>query len=279
MNRRGLLYRSVREVGLNALGLVTIGVLVFPVWWALCEALENLPNFFVQEPALIPTHLFWGNFSQAFDQVVGNIVTSIIISLCVVVIGLVIGVPAAYGLRRFRVRYGTVVILAMLVTGMIPTIVLGTSFYTMFRPFGLLNSYPGLILADSTYAVPLMVLLLRAYLTSVPLEIFDAARIDGCREMQTLLKVIAPLAVPGMITASLFGFLGAWGDFLFAVTLNAGGSVQPLTLGLFKFVDTHSISYGPIMATAIMAAVPAGAMLSFAQRWIRGGLQAGALKA
>lgn len=278
MSRRGLWHRVARQIGLNGLGLVVFAVLVFPVWWALCEAVEYLPNFFVQEPALIPTHLYWGNFAQAFHEVVGNIVTSIIIALSVVVIGLVIGVPAAYGLRRFRVRYGKAVVLAMLVTGMIPTIVLGTSFYTMFRPFGLLNSYPGLILADSTYAVPLMVLLLRAYLTSVPLEIFDAARVDGCCERQILLSVIVPLAVPGMITASLFGFLGAWGDFLFAFTLNAGGSVQPLTLGLYKFVDTHSVSYGPIMATAIMAAVPAGAMLAFAQKWIRGGLQAGALK-
>lgn len=270
--------RVARELVLNAAGVILIAALVFPLYWALCVAFENDPNFLITTPDLLPIHLIWSNFSAAWHQESGNILTSLIISLAVVAIGLVLGVPAAYGLRRFQVRFGTTVIVVMLITQMVPSIVLSVSFYSLFRPFHLLNSYPGLILADSTYAVPLMVVLLRAYLASVPMELFDSARIDGCRELQVLWRVIAPIAMPGMITASLFGFLGAWGDFVFALTLNSGGSVQPVTLGLYKFVDTHAISWGPIMATVVLAAIPAGITLSVAQRWVRGGLRAGALK-
>jgi multiple sugar transport system permease protein len=267
-----------RELGLNLAGVATIGLLVFPVYWALCVALENDPNFYVTSPDLIPIHLIWSNFSIALDQESGNIATSLIVSLSVVILGLLLAVPTAYGLKRFRVRYGPSVVVALLITQMVPAIALSISFYSLFRRFDLLNTYVGLILADSTYAVPLMVVLIRAYLVSVPDELFDAAGVDGCGEIRCLWSVIVPIALPGIITAALFGFLGAWGDFVFALTLNSGGGVQPVTLGLYKFVGTYTTSWGPIMATVILAAVPAAIMLAVAQSWVKGGLRAGSLK-
>lgn len=207
-SRPSLVPRAIaREVSLNVLGAAAIGLLIFPVYWALCVALENDPNFYATSPDLLPI-----------------------------------------------------------------------SFYSSFRQLHLLNSYVGLTLADSTYAVPLMVVLIRAYLVSLPHEVLEAARVDGCGELRCLWSVIVPIAAPGIVTASLFGFLGAWGDFLFALTLNSGGSVQPVTLGLYKFVGSYTTSWGPIMATVVLAAIPAAIVLAVAQKWVRGGLRAGALK-
>lgn len=270
--------RVRREVVLNVAGGLMVGLLIFPVYWALCAAFQNDANFLTTTPDLFPVHPIWSNFAAAWDNEAGNVLTSLIVSSAVVAIGLLLGVPAAYGLRRFRVRYTTLVVVAMLVTQMVPSIVLSVSFYNVFRHIHLLNSYPGLILADSTYAVPLMVVLLRAHLQAVPDDLFESAIVDGCRELQVLRLVIIPVAVPGIITASVFGFLGAWGDFVFALTLNAGSSIQPVTVGLYKFFSTYSISWGPILATVCLAAIPAGIGLSVAQRWIRGGLRVGALK-
>ncbi|MCU1495901.1 MAG: binding-protein-dependent transport system inner rane component [Acidimicrobiaceae bacterium] len=270
--------RVVREVGLNVSGAVIVGLLIFPVYWALCVALQNNPNFFIQTPDLFPIHLIWGNFRSALQNEGGDIVTSLIIALSVVVIGLVVAVPTAYGLKRFRVRYASTVVVAMLISQMVPAISLSISFYSLFRRLDLLNGYVGLILADSTYAVPLMVVLIRAYLVAIPIELFDSARVDGCGELRCLWSVVVPMAVPAIVTASLFGFLGAWGDFVFGLTLNSGSSVQPVTLGLYKYVGTYSTAWGPIMATVILAAIPAGIVISVAQKWVRGGLRAGALQ-
>jgi multiple sugar transport system permease protein len=112
----------------------------------------------------------------------------------------------------------------------------------------------------------------------VPGEIIEAARLDGCSEIRCMISVVTPIAVPGIITAALFGFLGAWGDFLFGLTLNSGSSIQPVTLGLYKFMTVYTNSWGPIMATVVLAAIPAAVILSIGQRWIRSGLRAGALQ-
>src|SRR5262249_46498384 len=149
--------------------------------------------------------------------------------------------------------------------------------YTVFHKLHLLNTHVGLVLADSTYSIPFAIVLLRAFMTRIPREVLDAARIDGCGEWRAFLLVAVPLAVPGIVTASLFSFLFAWGDFLFALTLNGPGHVQPVTLGLYKFVGTYGSDWGGIMAAVILAAVPASVFLLIAQRWITAGVRAGSL--
>jgi multiple sugar transport system permease protein len=260
------------------IGILVVGALVFPVYWAICVALQSDPTPLITAPRLIPLHLVFSNVSQAFDAETSNILTSLIVSCAAVVVGVAVGLPAAYALKRFRLRYTAVVIGVLLVTQMVPSISLSIAFYSLFKDVHLLNSYVGLILADSTYAVPLMVLLLRAFLESVPGELLEAARLDGCSEIRCMISVVTPVAVPGIMTAALFGFLGAWGDFLFGLTLNSGSSVEPVTLGLYKFVTVYNNSWGPIMATVVLAAIPAAVILGIGQRWIRSGLRAGALQ-
>lgn len=279
--RKGPLHRLtrvVREISLNLIGCLVVGALVFPVYWAICVALQSDPTPLITPPSLIPLHLVFSNVSQAFDAETSNIATSLIVSCSAVVVGVAVGLPAAYALKRFRLRYTAVVIGVLLVTQMVPSISLSIAFYSLFKDVHLLNSYVGLILADSTYAVPLTVLLLRAFMESIPSELLEAARLDGCSEVRCMISVVTPVAVPGIMTAALFGFLGAWGDFLFGLTLNGGSSVQPVTLGLYKFVTVYNNSWGPIMATVVLAAIPAAVILGIGQRWIRSGLRAGALQ-
>jgi multiple sugar transport system permease protein len=267
-----------RQILLSVIGCVVVGGLVFPVYWAVCVAIQNDPTPLVTPPKLIPHDLIFTNMSQAFSKETPDILTSLIVSCAAVVIGIGLGVPASYALRRFRLRYTAIFIGVLLVTQMVPSISLSIAFYTLFNRAHLLNSYVGLILADSTYSVPLMVLLLRAFMESIPTEIMEAARLDGCSEIRCMISVVTPIAIPGIVTAGVFGFLGAWGDFLYGLTLNGGSSVEPVTLGLYKFVTTYTSSWGPIMATVVLAAIPAAVILGIGQKWIRSGLRAGALQ-
>jgi multiple sugar transport system permease protein len=278
LRRRPSAKKIVRELFLNVFGLVVIAIILFPIYWALRVAGSSNANILVQAPNLLPFRWVATNFRVAWHAESGNIATSLIVAICVVAIGLLVATPAAYGLKRFRNRSGGIVIGTLLLTQMVPSIALSIAFYALFRRLGLLNGYAGLILADSTYAVPLMVVLLRAFLEAVPVELIEAAQVDGANEFRCAWSIVLPVAVPGIITAGMFGFLLAWGDFLFGLTLNSGGTVQPVTLGLYKFVGVYSTEWGPIMATVILAAIPAAVVLAFGQRWVSGGLRAGALK-
>ena len=105
----------------------------------------------------------------------------------------------------------------------------------------------------------------------------EAAELDGCGQARMLVAIVLPMSLPGVIAVGLFSFLAAWGDFLFAFTLNAGGSVEPVTLGLYKFVSNFTADWGAISASVLLAAIPSGVFLILAQRWIASGLRAGAL--
>ncbi|HUC13922.1 MAG TPA: carbohydrate ABC transporter permease [Acidimicrobiales bacterium] len=274
--------RIIREVSLPLGAMVILAVLLLPVYFTLVASLEPSSTLQALPLTLFPHHLVLGNYTAAVQEESGSIATSLAIGVGTVLVSLAIGVPAAYGLMKYGLLNGRLLIsvttMVLLVTQMVPGISLSLAFYNLFRHLHLLNSVLGLVLADSTTGVPFAVLVIRAYMGSIPTEIMDAAYVDGCGEWRSFRSVIAPLTVPGIVTAALFVFIFAWGDFLFAYTLTTGGGVTPLTTGIFRFYGVENINYGPVLASVIYAAIPAGIMLMFAQRYITGGLRAGALK-
>jgi multiple sugar transport system permease protein len=262
---------------LTIVGTLIIMVMLFPLYYTLVASLQPSSTFLANTPGLIPTHPVFSNFSLAASTIGPNILDSLIVSVGVVVLTLLRSLPAAYGLARFRHKALSVVIMILLLAQMVPGISLTIAFFSLFHRLHLLNSFPGLILADSTYAVPFAVLVLRAYLGSLPLAVLEAAKLDGCGQAGMLVRIVLPMSLPGVIAVGLFSFLAAWGDFLFAFTLNAGGSVEPVTLGLYKFVSNFTADWGAISASVLLAAIPSGVFLILAQRWIASGLRAGAL--
>ncbi|GAA1310312.1 sugar ABC transporter permease [Planotetraspora silvatica] len=266
-----------RQLAWTAGAVLIIAALVFPVYWMAVLAFDDSRSILADTPVFWPRQPSLDNFTHAWDLVAGNILISTIVALSVTVITLVIAVPASYYLAQFRFRWTAVIMLGLLVAQMIPGIALGLSFYTMFAQAHLLNSYVGLILADTTYGIPFAVVLLRAFMESVPADTLAAARIDGSGEWRVFIRIAVPLATPGIITAALFAFLFAWGDFLFAVTLNGTGAVQPVTVGLYKFVGTYGSDWGGIMASVVLAIIPASVFLILAQRWLTVGVRTGGM--
>ena len=191
---------------------------------------------------------------------------------------LVIATPAAYALAKFKFRAIGVIMLALVISQMIPGIVIANALYTAYNDLGLLNTIPGLVLADSSTSIPFAILILRAFMVSLPTDLVEAARVDGAGQFRAFWSIVVPISKNSIITAGLFSFLFAWSDFLFALTLTTGSSIKPVTLGIYSYLGAQIQSWGPVMATAVLASIPAIILLIFAQRYIAAGALGGALK-
>jgi multiple sugar transport system permease protein len=225
-----------------------------------------------------PLHPTFVAYQQAIDQQLGNLGTSLAVAFGTVLFTLVLATPAAYALAKFRLRLVGLIMLVLLVSQMIPGIVIANALYTVYNDLGLLNSIPGLILADSTTSIPFAILILRAFMESIPSSLVEAARVDGAGHWRAFWSVVVPISRNSIITAGLFSFLFAWSDFVFAVTLTTSTNVRPVTLGIYSYLSANVQSWGPVMATAALASIPAIFFLVFAQRYIAAGALGGALK-
>ena len=265
-------------------------VILFPVYAIIVGSFESTNTLFSGTFYWLPHAATLDNYrtvlggaSAATQETVsgsqtGNIVTSLLVGLGTALLALVVAVPAAYALSKYRMRVTVIFVSALLVAQIVPSIVLATSLFIVFHWVHLVNSYPGLILADGTYAIPFAILVLRAFFFSLPNELIDAARVDGASEWKTFRLVVVPLARSAVITVAVFAFLAGWGDFIFALTMLNGAGIQPVTLGIYNYLGNYSTDWGAVMASAVIALVPAGILLVVAQRYIASGLTAGSVK-
>lgn len=263
--------------------LLTVGILIvllmlFPLYWIFVGSLKTNSQIFAIPATLYPPTPTVQSYVTALGTEGSDLVSSLIISAGTVVLSLLIAAPAAFALAHFRFRVTAAVIVALLLAQMIPPVILANSLYVIFNHVGLLNSYLGLVIADSALAIPFAVLILRAFMQSIPWELPEAAFVDGATDLTTFVRIIVPISRSALITAGLFAFLFAWGDFLFALTMITKPGIEPITLGLYSFIGNFSQQWNDVMATALIASLPAALLLILAQKYIAAGLTAGSLK-
>jgi multiple sugar transport system permease protein len=258
--------------------LVATGLMLFPVYWMVANSFETTKQIFEVPVALVPTQLTFESYVSVWQSQLPHLLTSLTIALGTALLSIMIATPAAYALAHFRFRVTVVIVFILLLSQMIPTVSLTTPMFLIFNQFGLINSYLGLILADSTYAVPFAVLILRAFMVSLPYELTEAAYVDGAGEWGAFLRIMLPLATPGVITAGLFAFLFAWGDFIYALTLTTNNDIEPISLSIYHYLGQFNNEWGSAMAVATLASIPAAILLILFQRYIATGLTAGAVK-
>ena len=271
--------RAAAISGLNlAVGLVIVAIMLVPLYWAVVTSLKTLQQSNAIPSTLLPPTPTLSAYSQVLHTQGGALLTSLIIAVGSTLLSLLIAVPAAHALANFRFRVTGLVTLVLLVTQTIPGIVLGISFFKIFADIHLLNSYPGLIIADSTYCVPFDILVIRAFMISLPHELLEAAYVDGATLLGSLVRIVLPLSRPAILAAALFSFLFSWGDFLFALTLNTSGNVIPMSLSIYQYLGEYTSQWPELMAAAIFAAIPSAILLVLVQRGIRGGIATAGLK-
>ncbi|MFY9863329.1 MAG: carbohydrate ABC transporter permease [Trebonia sp.] len=253
-------------------------LVLFPVYAIIVGSFESTNTLFSGTFYWLPHAATLDNYSTVIHAQSANVVTSLVVGLGTALLALVVAVPAAYALSKYRLRVTVILVSSLLVAQIVPSIVLATSLFIVFHRINLLNSYPGLIIADGTYAVPFAILVLRAFLFSLPNELLYAARVDGATEWQTFRMIVIPLARSAVITVAVFAFLAGWGDFIFALTILNGSGIEPITLGIYTYLGNYSTDWGAVMAAGVFAMVPAAILLVVAQRYIASGLTAGSVK-
>jgi multiple sugar transport system permease protein len=253
-------------------------LVLFPVYAIIVGSFESTNTLFSGTFYWLPHAATLGNYSTVIHAQSANVVTSLVVGTGTALLALVVAVPAAYALSKYRLRVTVILVSSLLVAQIVPSIVLATSLFIIFHWINLVNSYLGLIIADGTYAVPFAILVLRAFLFSLPNELIYAARVDGATEWQTFRMIVLPLARSAVITVAVFAFLAGWGDFIFALTILNGSGIEPITLGIYTYLGNYSTDWGAVMAAGVFAMVPAAILLVVAQRYIASGLTAGSVK-
>jgi multiple sugar transport system permease protein len=253
-------------------------IVLYPVYALIVGSFESTDTLFSGTYYLIPHDPTLQNYTTVLHAQSGHILTSLIVGVGTALFSLLIAVPAAYALAKYPLRVTILLVSALIIAQIVPSIVLATSLFIVFHWIHLLNTYPGLILADGTYAIPFAILVLRAFFFSLPNELIYAARADGATEWQAFRFVMMPLARSAVITVAVFAFLNGWGDFIFALTILNGAGIEPITLGVYNYLGNYLTDWGAVMASAAIALVPAGILLAVAQRYVASGLTAGAVK-
>lgn len=267
-----------RPAWLTAIGIVLTALMLFPIYWMFNVSLTPSTDMRKDPPNLLPFNATLDGYHAVIQQQLPFLGTSLLVGLGTVAVTLALATPAAFSLAKLRPRGGRGLSFLLLIAQMIPAIIMAMGFYTIYVQLGLLDTVWGLILADSTIAVPFGVLTCTAFMSGIPDELLNAAKIDGAGAWRTFWSVVVPVSRNSIVTVSLFSFLWAWSDFLFANTLNSGGSMKPITMGIYAYIGNNNQQWNAIMATAVVASIPAAILLIVAQRYIAAGVTAGAVK-
>jgi multiple sugar transport system permease protein len=266
-----------RGYGRTLLAAVIVAVYLFPVYWMVASSLKTQADIFQKPPQFFPTRPTLDAYREAVinnDVIQRAILSSVIIGVGVTILT----PPAAYALARLRPRGSGVFLLALLISQLLPAVVVAGPLFVIFKKWGLINSYQGMILADVTATLPFAVIILRPYFLSVPRELESASLVDGSTQFGSYFRIVLPLIRPGLVTVAAFSFLIAWGEFIFALSLNLDDKIQPITVATNKFIGQYGTQWNLLMATATAVAIPIVIVFLTLQRYIVGGLMSGATK-
>ncbi|MGW3952164.1 carbohydrate ABC transporter permease [Streptomyces sp. NPDC004752] len=274
-SRRG----SGSRLGWNLLGLLVFLIVGFPAYWMLNTAFKPAKDAIDPDPGLLPTSLTLSNFSRALDiaDFWGPVGRSLIVSLSVVAIGVVIGMLAALAISRFAFRGRKIVIVGILAVQMVPLVAMIIPVFLLLNDLHQYDKLSGLILTYLTFILPFTVWTLRGFIVNIPKELEEAAMVDGCSRTGAFIRVVFPLLAPGMVATSVYGFIQAWNEYLYALML-LSQEHQTATVWLGNFTTKHGTEYAPMMAGATMMAVPIVVLFLIVQRKMAAGLTAGAVK-
>ncbi|MBD8585438.1 MULTISPECIES: carbohydrate ABC transporter permease [unclassified Frigoribacterium] len=252
--------------------------MLFPIYWMINVSLTPTAQMRQSPPSWFPSSPTLDGYRAVVSEQLPFLGTSLLVGLGTVVVTIALAAPAAYSLAKLRPVGGGALSFVMIVAQMIPQVIMAMGFYAIYLNLGILNHWWGLVIADSTLAVPFGVLIFTAFMRGIPDELMSAAKLDGAGAWRTFRSVVLPVSRNSAVTVGLFAFLWAWSDFVFSSTLNSGGDAQTITLGIYRYIGNNNQEWNSIMATAVVASIPATVLLVVAQRYVAAGVTAGAVK-
>jgi ABC-type glycerol-3-phosphate transport system permease component len=277
--------RASRKAALNLAGLLVALFALFPVLWMISTAFKPATEMFSLTPHPIPLHPTLANFRNVFSgSVIGMsywnfLKNSLFITLVAVAVSSLLGLLAAIALGRFKFRFRTTYLVMLLIVQLLPQQALVVSLFIDFRKLNLLDSLVGLIAVYTAFALPVTIWMLRNFAATVPKELEEAAAIDGAGAWTRFWRILLPLVSPGLVSTSVFAFIFAYNEFVFALTF-LGTDTAKFTLPLYVqyFYGQNSTDWGAIMASSTLFTIPVLAFFLVTQRRLASGLVAGAVK-
>ncbi|MEW5854766.1 MAG: carbohydrate ABC transporter permease [Myxococcota bacterium] len=259
--------------------LLWLTAALFPLYWALVASVTSEARLF-EAPPLFPHEIVPDHYRALFVEhgFLVPIRNSLLVALTTTLLCLVVGSPCAYALARLRFPGKTPLLAFILAVSMFPQISVVPPLYLLLRALGLINTFPGLVLPYLTFAMPLTVWVLTGFFRQLPRELEEAAALDGAGRVTTFLRIILPLAAPGLAATGILTFLYCWNEFLFALSFTTGPERQTVPVAMALMRSQYQVPWGRILAGTVVATAPVVVVVLGFQRWIVQGLTSGAVK-
>jgi ABC-type glycerol-3-phosphate transport system permease component len=280
-SRRRLLRRShLSDAAVILLTLVGTVLVLFPIFWMVLASVRPVMEVLAYPPEWIPQQFTLEYYRQLFqdNEYVMYLRNSYVVAVGTTLWSLFLASLAAYGFSRYKVPGGRAILLCMLALYMMPGVSLVLPYFRISLGLHLYDTQLGLILAYSSFVLPMATWLLKGYMDSIPIDLEEAALVDGATRMGALRRILLPLIAPGLIATGTMGFLGAWNEYFFAVVLTTSIKAQTLTVGIGRFFGQYNRDWNGIMALTTFASLPLLLIFVLIQRWVVQGMTAGAVK-
>lgn len=270
---------ATRTVVYGILGVLTIFA-AFPIFWMLNTTMTNDAELYKTGQSVWPDWARLAGFPEllAGVPIFRWLTNSALVAFGTTMLSLLIAIMAAYALSRFKFYGKGPASFLLFSTQMLPEALLVVPLFALFSGFGLLNQLYGLVLANTAFTMPVAVFVLKSAIDSIPYEIEESARVDGCPRYGQLWLIVVPLILPSIAAAAVINFFDGWNEFLFANTFISDSTKWPASVGLSSFIGQYSTPLSSVMAAALLFTLPAIVFFLIVQRQIVSGLTAGAVK-
>lgn len=265
---------------LTLLGAVLGLLFLVPYVVMVLGSLRTSTDVKATPPSFLPREWQWDTYGQVLGdgRFVEWLKTSLTVSLGSTIVVILIAIPAAYMTARHRFPGRTAFLLLVLVTQMFAPTSLVVGLYREFFELSLINTYAALILTNAAFNLAFAIWILHGFFSSIPIEVEEAAALDGVTRWQSLRRIMLPLTLPGLVTATIFTFIAAWNEYVVALTLMIDDDKKPLTVGFRAYVTGYEQHWDQLFAASVIAVVPVVILFAFIEKHLVGGLTAGSVK-
>ena len=269
--------RRFLEVELPVLAILAFALA--PYAWMVLTSIKPQAELSLWPVRYLPENSTLDHYRELISRTTfaGNLFNSFIIATGAAALGLGVSIPAAYAFSRFRFRARRVLMTGFLAINMFPIVLLIIPLFILMKNLGLLDTFLGVILGHSTFAIPFAIWMLTSYFNAIPRDLDEAAMIDGATRQQAIRLIVLPLVMPGVVTAGIYIFITSWNEYLFAMMLS-GQAVRTVTVALQLFIGEFTIQWGLLTAGGTLIALPVTILFLLVQRRLVSGLTAGAVK-
>jgi N,N'-diacetylchitobiose transport system permease protein len=271
--------RTIRA-GYDVIGVLVFAVMMFPIYWMVSTAFKPGREILSLTPYWVPAPLTLDNFKTAINVPFfwNDVVNSLTVVCTVVAISILLAFLAAVAVARFGLRGRSAFIVMVIAVQMVPLNALVIPIYLLLDSVGQVDSLLGVIAYYMAVVLPFMIWTLRGFVHNIPVDLEEAAMVDGASRVGAFMRIVFPLVAPGLVATAIFGFIQAWNEYIIAYVLLSSSSKQTLTIWLASFTTQHGTDWGGLMAGATLTALPVVVFFLLVQRQITGGLTSGAVK-